>query len=88
VVKDNPSSIIRSYIEKTELSFDVGIRKVETNKLDDYYRKYDLKVDPKSIIIDSEGKIVFAEGLEDEQESIEKELEGLFGNSRLKKKTK
>jgi hypothetical protein len=81
-------SIIRSYIEKAELSFDVGIRKVETNKLDDYYRKYDLKVDPKSIIINSEGKILFVEGLKDEQESIQKELEGLFGNSHLEKKTK
>ena len=76
--RDNPPSIIRDYAQRAGLSFDVGIRKVKPDKLDDYYQSYDLKVDPKSIIINSEGKVVFVEVQKDNQESIEKKLEDLF----------
>lgn len=76
--KDNPLDIIRDYAIKNKLSFDVGVRKIELDNIGDYYQSYDLEVDPKSIIINSEGKVAFVEGAKDSEENMKKALEGLF----------
>ena len=76
--KDNPLDIIRDYATKNKLYFDVGVRKIEPDKIGDYYQSYDLEVDPKSIIINSEGKVVFVEGTKDNEENMKKVLEDLF----------
>lgn len=76
--KDNPSSIIGDYVQENKLPFDIGIIRVKPDMSDDYYENYDLKVDPKSIVIDSKGKVIFVEGPKETEELIRKELENLF----------
>jgi peroxiredoxin len=85
--KDNPSNIIGDYVRKNKLPFDVGIREVRPEMVDDYYDNYDLEVDPKSIVINSKGKVVFVEGLKDKdtEEAIQKVIEDLFTESHLRK---
>ncbi|HEX9917009.1 MAG TPA: redoxin domain-containing protein [candidate division Zixibacteria bacterium] len=86
--KDNPLSIIRDYVQKAKLSYDVGVRKVEPEESDSYYKNYDLEVDPKSIIVTSDGKVIFIEDLKDTQENISKAIDELFKDNKLRKKNK
>jgi len=76
--RDNPPGIIKDYTGKAKLSFNVGVRKVESDKLEDYYQSYDLGVDPKSIIIDARGRVRFVENSKSSQETIQENLENLF----------
>jgi peroxiredoxin len=78
--KDNLSNIIGDYVRENKIPFDVGIREVKPEMADDYYDNYDLEVDPKSIIVNSKGEIVFVEGVKekDAEETIQKAIEDLF----------